>query len=250
MIPKIIHLCWISGDIYPPLVQRCIESWAKHLPDYKIMVWDRDKAYAINQRWVTQAIENRKYAFAADYIRLHALYHFGGIYLDADVEVVKPFGSLLHHKMFIGLDYNGYFEPAIIGAEPHHQWLGQLLDDYKNRPFVLPDGNCDMRPLPDIFGESGLKHFNFSPSEEIQQISGGAITIYPYDYFSPKSEYFKPVRITNNTYTIHHFEGSWVNKGWKFQLKNAVHRSLIRLGGRRFHRNAVQHYRNWTTHLH
>ena len=248
MIPKIIHLCWISGEAYPPMVQRCIESWEKQLPDYKIMIWDRDKANAINRQWVSQSVEKRKYAFAADYIRLHALYHFGGIYLDADVEVIKPFGSLLNHKMFIGLDYNGYFEPAIIGAEPQHRWIGQLLEYYNDRPFVLPNGNCDIRPLPDIFGESGLKDFDFSPSGEVQPINNGEIIIYPYDFFPPNSEYFRTIKTTANTFTIHHFEGSWVNKGWKFHLKNAVHRSLIRLGGRQFHQNAVQQYRNWITH--
>ena len=88
MIPKIIHYCWLSGDPYPELISKCIQSWKVYLPDYQFVLWDREKADAIDSKWLKEAIESKKYAFAADFIRIYALLKNGGIYLDADVEVV------------------------------------------------------------------------------------------------------------------------------------------------------------------
>ena len=81
MIPKIIHLCWLSGDPYPRKIQDCLDSWKKHLPSYEIILWDTKRFNIHEVPWVEQAFNTKKYAFAADYIRLYALYHHGGIYL-------------------------------------------------------------------------------------------------------------------------------------------------------------------------
>ena len=79
MIPKIIHFCWLSGEPYPPLIANCLESWKQVLPDYEIMLWDTNRIDVSSNLWLKQSFENRKYAFAADYIRFYALYHFGVI---------------------------------------------------------------------------------------------------------------------------------------------------------------------------
>ena len=98
MIPKIIHYCWLSGDEIPEKLQLCMASWKKFLPEYEFMLWDLDR-FDINQiLWTKQAFESKKYAFAADYIRLYAIYTYGGIYLDMDVEVLKSFNPLLNRK--------------------------------------------------------------------------------------------------------------------------------------------------------
>lgn len=73
-----------------------IESWRKNLPDYEFVKWDRKRFPLGKNIWVRQAFERKKYAFAADYIRLYALATEGGIYLDCDVEVLKSFNDLLH----------------------------------------------------------------------------------------------------------------------------------------------------------
>lgn len=95
MIPKVIHYCWISGDPFPEKIQKCVDSWKRVLPDYEVVLWDYAKIHALNVRWCEEAIACKKYAFAADYIRFYALYNYGGIYLDSDVEVLKPFDDLL-----------------------------------------------------------------------------------------------------------------------------------------------------------
>ena len=119
MIPKVIHYCWISGDPFPEKIQKCYDSWKRVLPDYKIIVWDYAKAHAIGSKWVDQAIATKKYAFVADYIRFYALYNYGGIYLDSDVEVLKSFNDLLVLRYFIGKekDSEGGIEAAIINSK-------------------------------------------------------------------------------------------------------------------------------------
>lgn len=116
MIPKRIHLCWLSGDPYPQKIQKCIDSWKVHLPDYEIMLWDLKRFDIAQVPWVEQAFRVKKYAFAADYIRLYALYNYGGIYLDSDVEVLKSFDPLLDLPYFVGAENAGTIEAAIIGA--------------------------------------------------------------------------------------------------------------------------------------
>lgn len=96
MIPKKIHYCWLSNDAMPEKLQHCVESWKNNLPDYEIIKWDLKKFPLEKSIWVRQAYERKKYAFAADYIRLYALVTEGGIYLDSDVEVLKTFDDLLH----------------------------------------------------------------------------------------------------------------------------------------------------------
>lgn len=151
MIPKIIHLCWLSGDPFPTDIQKCLDSWKEHLPDYEIWLWNTNRFDVNSVLWTRQAFERKKYAFAADYIRLYALYNFGGIYLDSDVLVYKSFDDLLSLPYFIGEDYDHSFEAAVIGAEEGQKWIKDLLEYYTDRPFVKPDGELSMDPpLPMI----------------------------------------------------------------------------------------------------
>ena len=148
MIPKIIHLCWLSGDPYPTDIQLCLDSWKKHLPDYEIWLWDTKRFDIDSTRWTRQAFDAKKYAFAADYIRLYALYNYGGIYLDSDVLVYKSFDPLLSLPYFVGHDQAGCFEAAVIGCEPGCQWIKDILDSYEGKPFIREDGTYDMLPMP------------------------------------------------------------------------------------------------------
>ena len=123
MIPKILHLCWLSGDPFPKDIQNCIDTWKYYLPDYEIWLWDKEKFDIESTLWTKQAYDSGKYAFAADYIRLYALYNYGGIYLDSDVIVYKSFDDLLNLPYFIGQAYERQFETAITGAERGLKWI-------------------------------------------------------------------------------------------------------------------------------
>ena len=102
MIPKIIHFTWFSGDPYPQLIQDCIDSWHKVMPDYEYVLWDYNKIKDIDSIWLKECLAQKKWAFAADFVRLYALFYYGGIYLDTDVDVYKPLDKFLEQRAFIG----------------------------------------------------------------------------------------------------------------------------------------------------
>lgn len=201
-IPKLIHFCWLSQDPYPELVQRCLKSWKEKLPDYEIRLWDRENFDVSSVPWVEQACKMKKWAFAADYIRLYALYNFGGIYLDSDVEVLKSFDDLLCRPFFFCREHtpdiienSNSIEAATMGCLPGNDFIGECLKFYDNRNFVNSDGSVNAVTLPTVLARC-LKKFN-------------SIDILPMDYFSPKNTRTLAVEITGNTYSIHHFNGSW-----------------------------------------
>jgi len=228
MIPKIIHLCWLSGDAYPESIQRCLDSWKKHLPDYEIMLWDTKRFDLDGCLWVKQAFETKKYAFAADYIRVYALYHFGGIYLDSDVMVYKSFNDLLDLPYFIGEDYAHCFEAAIIGAEKGSRFIKTVLDRYDNRSFIKPDGSYEMKTMPIVFKEQLEPTYRFRLITDKSQFQScdDVINVFSKDYFNSR-DYIGAVQYPKS-YCSHNFVGSWYKKSGTFKdsLKKIVPRPL------------------------
>ena len=100
MIPKIIHYCWFGRGQMPELALKCLESWKKYCPDYEIKEWNEDNFDLETYPYAREAYENRKFAFVTDVVRLYALYHEGGIYMDTDVEVLKPLDRFLNDPAF------------------------------------------------------------------------------------------------------------------------------------------------------
>lgn len=244
MIPKIIHYCWLGETPYSDLVNQCIDSWKQKLPEYELMLWDKNRFDVVSHTWVNQANQAKKFAFAADYIRFYALYHHGGIYLDSDVQVIKSFNPLLHHHSFIGLESTGDFEAAIIGAEKETPWTSKMLQYYKGRTFVKPNGQYDQRPLPLIVREVLEKDTILMDSADS---ADKGLTIFPSAYFSPKNIHTKRVDSTPETYTIHHFDGQWVKKGMSHKVKELIHRSLLKLLGHKGHFYFISIIRKITT---
>ena len=215
MIPKIIHLCWLSGDPYPSKIARCIKSWEIFLPDYEIVLWDTKRFNMNSSLWVKQAFEKKKYAFAADYIRFYALYHMGGIYLDSGVEILKNFDDLLDLPYFVGAEKSQLPEAAIIGAEKGCDWIKCCLDYYQGRPFIKEDGSIDIRVAPDIMVQQisqikPVRVLSIEDSLNIRQLDmQKEFLVFNDAFFSPKVFDSREVEITPYTYAIHHFENSW-----------------------------------------
>lgn len=233
MIPKIIHLCWLSGDPYPPLIEKCIESWKRILPDYSIKIWNTRTIDIESNLWLKQAFSSKKYAFAADYIRFYALYNYGGIYLDADVEVLKSFNNLLDTQYFIGEEAGGDVEAAVMGAEKGIDWVKECLDYYDERPFIKPDGSYDLRPVP-LLINSKVHKYN--------------LKVLPYTLFSPKDYNIGQVDVTKDTYCIHHFDGKWVTNGFSANIKKNIHRLIYLMLGRRGHNTLIHKIRPFIGH--
>jgi len=230
MIPKIIHLCWLSGGPFPPDIQTCLDTWKRHLPDYEIWLWDTQRFDVNSTIWTKQAFETKKYAFAADYIRLYALYNYGGIYLDADVLVYKSFNDLLHLPYFIGHDQIRGFEAAVIGAEEGCQWIKDVLDTYKDKTFTKEDGSYDILPLPCKFHHVLVDlGYKFHCLHELRQYDAKDRELYVFDGNFFNSRNAIEVRQTKKSYCAHNYVGSWqaINKGAK-TLKDSLPKWLLK----------------------
>jgi len=222
MIPKIIHYCWLSGEKYPESVLRCINSWKRILPDYEFRLWDGNRFDIASSVWVKEAVACGKYAFASDYIRLYALYHFGGIYLDSDVEVIKRFDDLLALPYFICKENSRQeIEAAVIGAEKGCEWIGVCLKYYTGKHFEKRANNHSAAVLPYVMTQALRPYYRFRNVDSIYDFGTDNSVVYrfPADYFSPKSYVTGRILLTGNTYCIHHFAGTWQPRWKKFLLK-------------------------------
>ena len=239
MIPKIIHLCWLSGDAFPDSIKKCLETWNEKIKDYEIWLWGKkpvdcsclnnlsvtEKHFDIdNTIWTKQAYEAKKYAFAADYIRLYALYNYGGIYLDADVLIYKNFNELLNLPYFIGCDQIRAFEAAVIGAEKGCLWIKDILDTYNGKCFVKKDGTYDVTELPVRFHHELTRlNYTFTRINDIAEFchkEGRHINVFNGDFFNSRNSV--KVRRTRKSFCAHNYTGSWQTKSTHKSLKDRL----------------------------
>ncbi|MDO3409404.1 glycosyltransferase [Saccharibacillus sp. CPCC 101409] len=213
-IPKIIHYCWFGRGELPELAVKCIESWKTYLPDYKIVRWDEDSFDIESNLFVRQAYKARKFAFVSDYVRLYALYTQGGIYMDTDLQVLKSLDPFLHHEAFSGFETPKTIPTAVMGAKAGSPVMHAFLDYYTDRSFIKPDGNMDITTNVKIITEYCLSR-GFEPNNEYQVFEGFAL--YPKNVFSPMDwnpdkEKIADKPIPEESYTVHHFAGSWLSE--------------------------------------
>ena len=227
MIPKIIHLCWLSGDPYPEDIRKCLDSWKVHLPDYDVWLWDSNRFNLNDSIWVKQAFEARKFAFAADYIRLYALYNYGGIYLDSDVVVYKSFDDLLDLPYFVGEDFVHCFEAAVIGCEPGTKWIKDILDRYDKLHFINEDGSYNMRGLPYVFHDMLIPRYRFELviGKESYKYEPGLIKVFPSGFFNSR-DYVGIIK-TKDSYCSHNYLYSWKDNKKSDNWKRLFPRPLL-----------------------
>lgn len=202
MIPKVIHYVWLGHGEKSPKILKCIESWKKHLPDYEIKEWNEENFDINYNRFTKTSYDKKQYAFTSDVVRLYALYHEGGIYLDTDVEVYKPLDEFLEDKAFTGFEDTNYPVCATMGAEKGNPVIKLMLDfydciDFKTYP-IWTDYIKYQETSTCIYSNLlGLIGVNRQDKDSIQKLDD--ITIYPQSYFFTKDE----------GYTWHSFNGSW-----------------------------------------
>ena len=208
-IPKVIHYCWFGKGKMPKLAEKCIASWKKYCPDYKIVCWNEEN-FDINQnKYATEAYEAGKWAFVSDYVRFKVLYDEGGIYFDTDVELIKPLDALIEERGFMGFDDNGIISTGLgFACEKGNELIGLILKDYENISFLLPDGTYDLTPCPERNTKVLIK-LGMDISNKDQIFMG--MRMLPEDYLCPMKYYTGRKIITKNTYSIHHFCASWTS---------------------------------------
>jgi len=213
MIPKIIHYCWFGNQPIPENLQHYILSWHNHMPDWVYMKWSEDNFKIDNAPvYVRQAYSLKKYAFVSDYVRLFALEKYGGLYLDTDVEVLRPFDSLLNDTAFLCFEESLAHLPGtcVIGCEPSCQWVTDMIATYDNAEFIRADGTPNLTTNVQRLGKVMVEHGLKTNGQE-QTIKSWNLHIYPHQYFSPITS-TRVMRKNTNTYSIHHFEASWHGK--------------------------------------
>lgn len=233
MIPKIIHYCWLSDDPIPTNLQNYIDGWKKIMPDYQIIKWDRKRIRLEDHPFALQAFNDKRYAFAADYVRAFALYTMGGIYLDSDVEVFSRFDDFLdcsyftsfethlnrfQHKLLLNryIDSNGTrysdvrkvpdvgLQAAIVGSEKQGALITDIYMFYKsqnyiryNYPFCITAPTVHSR-----FAE----HYGFKYLDIYQELDEN-IHIFPSQVFSSIENFDKSKAVA-----LHVCQGSWLPK--------------------------------------
>ncbi len=206
MIPKIIHYCWFGGKPLPLLAQKCIKSWKKYCPDYELKLWN-EKSFDIHcNDYVKEAYEAKKYAFVTDYVRLWAIYTYGGIYMDTDVEVLKPLDCFLHHPAFSGFESAKAVPTGIMASEKGGKWAERELKYYKNIHFRNADGSLNLITNVEII-TNNLARDGFILNNCYQEHKD-TIVMYPSNIFCPRDTFGQPAGLPE-AYTIHHFCGSW-----------------------------------------
>ena len=238
MIPKIIHYCWFGRKPLTPLAQKCIASWRQFFPEYEIREWNEDNFDVACIPYTAQAYQAEKYAFVSDYARFWVLYHFGGVYFDTDVEVIRPLEDLLKRGPFMGFEYLGdqmAVAPGLgLAAQPGMPLYRSILERYEALSFLLPNGTinpCTMIPMvTELLTEKGLKG-----DGTIEHLDG--IDIYPPDWFNPFDDALGCLCKTDNTRTIHWYAKSWMaaEPAWKTRIKRFLRRvfgkeRVMRLG--------------------
>ncbi len=230
MIPKISHYCWFWRNPLPKLAKKCIASWKKFFPDYEIKEWNEDNFDVNIIPYTQQAYEAKKYAFVSDYARFWILYHFGGVYFDTDVEVIKPMDAIIAKGAFMGRERgtDGMVAPGLgLGVEAFHPLYKAMIDVYKSLCFCDSEGNLNIKTVVYYMSELLSEH-DLQRNNSLQVIDG--ITIYPEEYFCPMDSTSGLIDIKNETVSIHWYNCSWMNHNTpRFLLhliKNRINRLL------------------------
>ncbi len=220
MIPKVIHYCWFGRNPKPDSVLRFIQTWKKKMPDYEIKEWNEDNFDVSKCQYMADAYKEKKWAFVSDYARIDVIYNYGGIYLDTDVEVVRPFDDLLGEEMFCGFESRDplmdklkkEYEESVnlglgYGAIKGHPALKDILDLYAGLSFYNADGSLNLVACPH-YQTLVLKKYGLVANRKTQRFDRGVA--FSPEYFCPQSNITdEMLYLTSKTYSIHHFSGTW-----------------------------------------
>lgn len=239
-IPKVIHYVWVGGKTLPKFQQKCIASWKKYLPDYEIREWNETNFDISSNRYCREAYEAKKWAFVSDYIRVKVLYDYGGVYMDTDVEVLQPFAEeFMKCEAFSGYETPSSIPTGIMASIPGQKMFKQILEFYDDARFVNEDGSYNA--ITNVYTITQIaKQNGFVPDNTKKDILG--FMMYPQTYFCPLSHDTSETFFSEDTYTIHHFSGTWCDRKtrfvgkWNKGMKRKTEKMLGKWGAELFYR--------------
>ena len=223
LIPKTIHYCWFSGNPIPDTLKRCMGTWEKFCPDYEIVRWDESNYDISWSPYMVQAYERKKWGFVSDVARLDILYRYGGIYLDTDVELLKSLDELLYQPAFCGIEkWCVVNSGGCSGTQPGNSLIKAMLDFRQDIFLECEDGSLNF--LSSGYYETmsllkaGLR------ADGLTQHVNNQIIIYSSDFFHPFDYMSGETQITENTFSIHHFSGSWLGENAALERQHTRNR--------------------------
>ena len=226
LIPPVIHYCWFGGKELPDLYKRCIDSWHEYCPNYEIKKWDETNCNVYETEFTRQAYEVGKLGFVPDYFRLKIIYEHGGIYLDTDVEVLRNLDDLRYNNAFCGMEFPGEVALGLgFGANKENDVVKFLMQRYEKMCFIQEDGTYDETISP-IYQTLDLRRMGMEYGARLQSVSG--MTVYPIEVLSPQNINTGEQDITEYSYTLHHYTGSWVT-GKRLEEKKRRQEKIARL---------------------
>lgn len=254
-VPKIIHLTWFSGDPYPPMIQACLKTWKEVLPEYEVKVWNMEMARSLHIPYVDEALNCKKWAFAGDVVRAYAVYKYGGVYMDTDIYVLKPFDKFLNNRLTLFNEFNATYykrllktkvidkegnrlkhhasiegmqiQAAFFMGEKGHPYLKNLIDYYSSIHFIGNDGNPNISVISPMIYAEVLEKYGYKYKNEAQDLSEG-IHVGSIRDVSSNRYYVYP-----ETVAVHCINHSWKPKTFKEKFKLFVKKVI------RWHDKAV-----------
>lgn len=223
MIPKVIHYCWFGGKPLPWDVEKCIKSWKKQCPDYKIVQWDESNLDVNSHPFMKAAYEAKAWAFVSDYARLWVIYNHGGVYLDTDVELLKNLDAHLEHSAYFGIQQSDRRVNTGLGfgAEAGHSAIGAMMEQYDRTAF---DNDRRVEIACPVLNTAALEGFGYCYSEDVQYLHSGVV-VYPTRFFDPQAPGDTQNLTCKDSVSIHHYSNTWLSG------KSRLKRQLIRLIG-------------------
>lgn len=211
MIPKIIHYCWFGGNSLPPQTLAYIESWKRNFPDYELKEWNESNS-PMHIDYMQQAYENENWANLSNFVRLYAIKEYGGIYFDTDIEVLKPFDFLEEGVCYLCLDskpdaFKYLVNNAVIVADKGNSFIRFCVESF----LFQFDGLESADLSSPVFITRELEKMGFKGNPGLYN----GVHVLPNYFFYPASwnEKFELSMVTDNTYTIHYCEASWLKLG-------------------------------------
>lgn len=131
MIPRVIHQIWIGPDPLPEEHRGWIETWTRHHPQWEHRLWTEENLPEDPNR--PEILERlRAPVERADILRLEILYRHGGVYVDTDVECLRPVDELLAGHDFVGVCLKpGRMTNTFIASVPEHPMLERALGEVR-----------------------------------------------------------------------------------------------------------------------
>ncbi len=235
---KTLHFFWFGGAEKSGLIENCIASWKKYLPDFEIKEWNENNFDVRQNKYISEAYDNRRFAFVSDFARFQILERYGGLYFDTDVELLADIHDLLELDGFACRETEKYVAPGLVlwVKEPHNPVMSEMLKKYENLSFINEDGTQNLVTVCVYFTEI-LKRFGLEDGDSTMRC--GDFTVFSKEYFCPLDDLTGVMTKTKNTRAVHLYAKTWMDKS--AQRRNRITRVLHRLFGT----NAFAFLKRW-----